>query len=104
MFDYSTAQELEAQLGEQIRAARLRKNVSQEVLAERAGVSRTAIRCLEGGKGSTVQTLVRALKALEMTEWLQTLQPQVTISPMQMLKSKTPRQRARTTNNRPATD
>ena len=93
--DLSTPAELEATLGEQIRAARLLRNLSQEALASDAGVSRTAVRNLEGGKGSTVETLVRVLKAMERTDWISMLQPTVTISPLQMLKSTSPRQRAR---------
>ena len=79
------------ELGEQLRAARLRRNLTQEELASRAGISRSAVRSLERG-GSTVATLVRVLKALA---WLKSLQPQVTISPLQMLRSSKPRQRAR---------
>lgn len=93
--DLSTPAELEATLGEQIRAARLLRNLSQEALASDAGVSRTAVRNLEGGKGSTVETLVRVLKAMERTDWISMLQPAVAISPLQMLKSTSPRQRAR---------
>lgn len=93
--DLSTPAELEATLGEQIRAARLLRNLSQEALASDAGVSRTAVRNLEGGKGSTVETLVRVLKAMERTDWISMLQPTVAISPLQMLKSISPRQRAR---------
>ncbi|GAB3498111.1 hypothetical protein GCM10027399_22850 [Curvibacter fontanus] len=93
--DLSTPAELEVTLGEQIRAARLLRNLSQEALARDAGVSRTAVRNLEGGKGATVETLVRVLKAMERTDWISMLQPTVTISPLQMLKSISPRQRAR---------
>lgn len=93
--DLSTPAEIEVTLGEQIRAARLLRNLSQEALARDAGVSRTAVRNLEGGKGATVETLVRVLKAMERTDWISMLQPTVTISPLQMLKSISPRQRAR---------
>lgn len=93
--DLSTPAELEVTLGEQIRAARLLRNLSQEALARDAGVSRTAVRNLEGGKGARVETLVRVLKAMERTDWISMLQPTVTISPLQMLKSISPRQRAR---------
>jgi transcriptional regulator with XRE-family HTH domain len=96
MENFTTAAELELELGRHIQAARVRRNYTQEKLAELAGVSRSAVRGLEGGKGSTVQTLVRVIKALGMTDWLGQLQPQVTISPLHMLKSKAPRQRART--------
>ncbi|GAB3492789.1 hypothetical protein GCM10027399_11880 [Curvibacter fontanus] len=95
MENYLTAEEFEVELGEQLRAARLRRNLTQEELATRAGVSRTAVRALERGSGSTVQTLVRVLKALGMQDWLKSLQPEVTVSPLQMLRSSKPRQRAR---------
>lgn len=95
MGNYLTTEELEVDLGQQLRAARLRRNLTQEELAARADVSRTAVRALERGSGSTVRTLVRLLKALGMQDWLKGLQPAVTVSPMQMLRSPKPRQRAR---------
>lgn len=91
----NTAEELEAQLGEQIRFARLRQNFSQEMLANMAGVALGSVRNLEKGQGATIATFVRILRALRLEEWIDRLQPAVTISPMQMLKAKQPRQRAR---------
>lgn len=52
-------------LGEEIRAARNRKGLSQEILAEKAGLHRTYISLLERNKKSpTVETLFRLCKAL----------------------------------------
>lgn len=93
-----SADELEAKLGEQLRAARLRRNLSQERLATAAGVALGSLRNLESGKGATVATLLRVVQGLGLTDWLAGLQPEVTISPMQMLKAKRPRQRARRTD------
>ena len=95
MKDLATPEELELELGVHIFATRMHRNITQEQLATDAGVSRSALRNLEGGKGSTIQTLVRVLKALDRTDWIGMLQPSVTISPLQMLNSSTPRQRAR---------
>ena len=81
-------------LGEQIRNLRLRQNIDQQTLAERAGVGISALRNLESGQGATLTTFVKALRALGRTDWLETLAPTVSISPMQALKSKTVRLRA----------
>lgn len=87
--------ELEAELGEQVRATRLRRNLSQQDLADTAGVALGSLRNLEKGAGATVATLVRVIRALQMQDWISSMQPAVTISPMQMLKAKHTRQRAR---------
>jgi transcriptional regulator with XRE-family HTH domain len=89
-----SASEWELELGRQIRALRLRQNLDQQGLASRAGVALNAVKHLEGGKGATLRSLVRTLGVLGRTEWLRTLAPAVSISPVQMLKSKAPRQRA----------
>lgn len=86
--------DLESLLGEQVRNARLRQGISQKALADRAGVALGSLRHLEGGEGATVASLVRIINALGRRDWLSSLQPQVTISPMQLLKAKQPRQRA----------
>jgi transcriptional regulator with XRE-family HTH domain len=90
-----TTRELEAELGELLRAARLRQNISQDRLSDQAGVALGSIRNLENGQGATVATLVRMVRALKLDGWLSGLQPVVSISPMRMLKAKQPRQRAR---------
>lgn len=88
------ADEMEIQLGRQIRALRLRQNLDQRQLAERAGIALNAVKNLESGKGATLRSLVQALRALSRADWLHTLAPAVSISPVQMLKAKAPRQRA----------
>ncbi|TSA20759.1 MAG: XRE family transcriptional regulator [Betaproteobacteria bacterium] len=95
-----TVAEWESDLGSQVRALRLRANLDQVSLAERAGIGLTALKNLESGKGATVKTLVRMLRALNRAEWLLTLAPSVSISPLQMLKAKSMRQRASPKNTR----
>ena len=89
-----TTDEWEAELGQHLRDLRLRQNIDQRELAERADVALNVVKKLEGGKGATVTSLVKVLRALGREEWLGTLAPQVSISPMQMLKDKPRRQRA----------
>lgn len=81
-------------LGERIRELRLRENIAQTVLAARSGVSLKAVKNLENGTGATVASLLRVLRTLGRTEWIDTLGPKVSISPMQMLKRKKERIRA----------
>ena len=90
----TTTEELESRLGEQIRALRLRRNLDQQTIADRADVALSALKNVESGKGSTVKTLIRVLRALDQLDWLTSLSPAVSISPLQVLKRKPPRRRA----------
>lgn len=89
-----TTEEIQQELGQQVRSLRLRKNLNQEGLAEQAGVALSALKNLESGKGAALKTFIKVLRALDRLEWLNTLAPAVSISPLQVLKSKAPRQRA----------
>ncbi len=94
MIDNKTSEEWEMELGQQLRELRLRQNIDQRRLAEQAGVALNVIKNLESGKGATVTSLVKVLRALGRTDWIGTLAPAVSISPLQMLKAKPERQRA----------
>ena len=83
--DYYTASDstiLES-LGERLRELRLRKNITQEALAERTLLSVGTIKSLEAGKGK-LSTLVAVLRELGALEQLDGFIPSVTISPLQM--------------------
>jgi transcriptional regulator with XRE-family HTH domain len=83
-----TVEEWEALVGRQVRAARVAAGLDQAGLASRANVSLATLSNLERGKGSTLKTVVAVARALERTDWLENLAPEVTVSPMQMLRSK----------------
>jgi transcriptional regulator with XRE-family HTH domain len=91
-----STEEWESYLGEQFRAMRIRANLEQLDLAARAGISVGALKNLEGGKGSSLKTLIKVARGLGRTDWLEALAPKLTVSPMQMLKARAkdaPRQR-----------
>jgi transcriptional regulator with XRE-family HTH domain len=90
----NTTDELLTELGEQLRAQRLRMNLTLEEVAQGAGVSINAVRRLEAGEGSKLASFVAVLKVLGRSEWLATLKPAVTINPLDMLRQREPRQRA----------
>lgn len=92
---FKSPQELQTELGLRLRQLRLSRNIDQRTAAEKAGVSRAALQNLEAGRGSSVQTLLRALKALNYPEGIEMLAPQPTVNPLVLLKTKTPPQRVR---------
>lgn len=94
MINYKTSEEWEFEIGRQIRELRLRQNIDQQRLAEQAGIALNVVKRLESGKGTTVRSLIKVLRILGREEWLNTIAPVVSISPLQMLKEKPVRQRA----------
>nr|WP_231966773.1 helix-turn-helix transcriptional regulator [Terriglobus roseus] len=74
---------------------RLSRNLDQVSTAERAGISEKALRNLESGRGSTIETFLRVLKALDSLDGLDLLVPTPTVSPLALLRSSKPRQRVR---------
>lgn len=89
-----TTQEIEKEFGQQLRDIRLRANIDQRTVADRAGVALNVIKNIESGKGATVRSAIKVLRALGRADWISTLAPIVSISPLQLLKSKHSRQRA----------
>ena len=93
---FMSPDELQAVLGKQLQELRIAKNLDQITTAEKAGISEKALRNLEAGRGSSIQTLVRVLKALDSLEGLRLLAPKPSVSPLAVLRhSETARRRVR---------
>jgi transcriptional regulator with XRE-family HTH domain len=92
---FRTPEELQTALGERIRKLRLSRNMDQLATAGKAGISEKALRNLEAGRGSTVETLLRTLKALDSLEGIEMLAPDVTVNPLALLRSAKAPQRVR---------
>ena len=86
--DNLTIEEWEAVIGEQVRAARIASGLDQASLASAADLSVGALANLERGNGSSLKTVVAVARALGRTDWLQALAPPVSVSPLQLLRSK----------------
>ena len=82
-----STEEWEERLGSQFRSMRIAAGLDQAALAELADVSVGAIRNLERGNGSTLKTLVRATRALKREDWLLSLSPVITVSPLDLVRS-----------------
>ncbi|QXZ08390.1 helix-turn-helix domain-containing protein [Comamonas sp. Y33R10-2] len=95
---FKTPDELEVELGEQLRAERLRLNLTMHDVALRAGISEQTIRSLENGAGGRLNSFIRVMKALGKEEWLVSFRPAVRISPMDIAK-RSGKQRLRATRS-----
>jgi len=93
--EFHTADELQVVLGERLRRLRLSRNLDQRQTAEKAGVSEKALRSLETGKGSTLSTLLRVLKALDELQGLEQLVPIASVDPLALLRQAKAPQRVR---------
>jgi len=76
---------IEKELGQRIRALRLRKNITQKELAEATTLSLNSIKSLELGR-SKLSTLIAVLRELEALDQLDDFIPEVSISPIQLAK------------------
>ncbi|MFZ4801363.1 MAG: helix-turn-helix domain-containing protein [Chlorobium sp.] len=81
-----SSDEWELIIGDQFRALRIRADLEQTELAALASISVGALKNLEGGKGSSLKTMVKVARVLGQTDWLNALAPKVSVSPMQLLK------------------
>jgi transcriptional regulator with XRE-family HTH domain len=90
-----TADEMEVALGERLKALRLARNLDQVTLAQRSGISLSALKNLENGRGSTLHTLVSVVRSLGREEWLAAVAPTPSINPLTLTRNAAPRQRAR---------
>ena len=92
---FNTPEEIQIVLGERLRRLRLNRNMDQLTTAEKAGISEKALRNLESGRGSTIETLVRVLKALDYLQGIDVLAPEISINPLDLLRKTKVSQRAR---------
>ena len=101
-FSSSPIDQLEAELGRRIEAARLSANISQAELAAAAGVSRRTITRLENGGGVSLDTLIRVLRALKLSGRLEALLPEPGVQPIDRVRLRRDRRRRARPGARPA--
>src|ERR1700684_47407 len=92
---FQTPEELQTALGARLRKLRLSRHIDQRATADKAGISEKALRNLESGHGSTVETLLRTLKALDSLEGIELLAPEPSVDPLALLRASKPPQRVR---------
>ncbi len=76
---------VEQELGSRIRALRLRRNTTQQQLAEATVLSLNTIKALESGRGK-LASLIAVLRELGALDNLDSFIPEISISPLQLAK------------------
>lgn len=89
-----TISDWEKYIGTQLKQLRLRKNMTQEEVAQRAGISIPTLIRLESGLSTSLSTFVSVVQVLGEEKWLESLAPDVPISPIQLKTLKKTRERA----------
>jgi len=67
-------------IGTMLRRERLQQNLGQQVVADRSGISLTAVKNLESGKDASLSTFVRVCRTLGKDDWIMTLGPAHAVS------------------------
>jgi len=79
---FMTPAELQETLGANLKAIRLDLNLTQADVAGRADVSERALRKLEAGTGSTVETLLRVMRVIGLSGAISRLAPMPDVDPI----------------------
>ncbi|MFC1481630.1 helix-turn-helix transcriptional regulator [Candidatus Neomarinimicrobiota bacterium] len=74
------------EIGRRVQRRRLNKNLTQNNVADLAGVSRNSVQALESGKGINLHAFVRILRTLDALDDLNALLPDPGLSPLQAAK------------------
>ena len=78
---------IQEELGRRVKALRLRRNMTQKALAEATLLSLNTIKALESGQAK-LSTLIAVLRELQALDQLQHFIPEITISPLELAKSR----------------
>lgn len=73
-------EDLLVDIGSMLKRERLYRNLSQKVVSERSGISESALKNLEGGKGASLTTFIQVCRTLGKDEWIMRLGPADAVS------------------------
>ena len=95
-FSASSSEAITAALGQRLDEIRLARNINQADLARAAGVSRSTLTRIAEGRGVSLDSFVRVVKALGLVDHLATLLPDPGVRPVELAANRgKPRRRAR---------
>lgn len=81
-----TENQILERLAKRLKDYRIRKSFTQKDLAEKSGVSLASIQKIEQGKSVSFNLLLAVLRSLRLLNNLEALVPDVSISPIELLK------------------
>ncbi len=76
------------EIGKRVRTYRLRKKITQQELADRAGISLYTVAQIEQGKSVSLSMFIPVLRVLRLLDNLELLLPEIGPSPVEMIKQK----------------
>ena len=104
-FNNLTDEQILLELTRRVKQLRLNQNITQEELANRAGLHVQTIKNFESGKSTKVITLIQILRAFGELNALDSFIPEPGISPIELLKLKgKERERASGTSDKKASE
>ena len=62
-------------IGSMLKRERLYRNLSQKIVSERSGISESALKNLECGRGASLTTFIQVCRTLGKDEWIMRLGP-----------------------------
>ena len=92
---WSSNDEILEQLGQRVRALRLRANVSQQDLAQETSLSERTIRNIEKGKGISLENFIRIVRFFSELDKLDTFFQLEEISPKELFDARGSKERKR---------
>ena len=67
-------------IGLMLKRERLYQNLSQKTVSERSGISESALKNLEAGRGASLSTFIQVCRTLGKDEWIMRLGPADVVS------------------------
>jgi Uncharacterized protein conserved in bacteria len=84
----ASSSQIMADIGSRLEQARLSKNLSQQEVADRSGLSISTVKRLERGESPTLDSFIRAMGALGLGSHLDALLPDQAVRPVERVKLK----------------
>ncbi|MBN1278696.1 MAG: helix-turn-helix transcriptional regulator [Chlorobium sp.] len=97
-----TDEEILGELGGRLAQRRLELQLSQEALAEQAGVSKRTVERVEAGTTTQISSIIRVMRVLGLLERLEALVPEAGPRPLELLKLKDKARKRARTKQKPA--
>ena len=85
-FSISNSSTIATELCRRLEEIRLSRNISQALLADEAGVSRSTITRMADGKGVSLDSFIRVMQALRLSDQLAALLPDPDVRPIERVK------------------
>ena len=73
--------QIQSRIGQKLKSARLKQNITQESLAHNADISLSSLKKIEAGQIGTFENLLRCLRSLGEFEWIRLMVEEEKMSP-----------------------